>query len=546
MQATLTAPKPSTGGATTKANSPFRGVYETKITGRYTPVTVHQLAIVWWLYRSEHITRQQFRIYFAAQEMQERRRYTKPDPDDPRKRPRKPTYTLDEIKDLIGSKDSETADKALSADVKRLGRLGLVKISDRAISFATSIEQITPPEVDGEIPGVGGFWEFFSQLPNTRRTVPMPRRTVRALAKGFSRGVSGLMVALLIRSLYWHRPGGKAGEQGGYRIDGRTKCSWVADVFNLDRKTVSNARRQLIELGWLAPIDCPQWELNKWGQRYTLNVHAFGPPPEVATAFGQAAASNTQTKSSRETSRGEGGIPSPSAELSGVFPSPCLNTSASPIGEDLKTRKPDHARSGCRSVGSRKKKIGTLRPPRLTDVRAGDLGDTERLLELHRQAIDAGYPVKGEKGRLEFFGLAERARRQGRQAPKLFAWLLREGRFDYITHVEENAANTRIKRLRGEVREKRPPEMSRYQSPRPFRESLGPDERFVEACIVTGRKARIDPFRIAQAKGWTRGRWEGAKMAYEHAEQQRWHATPEGSEGNSGGGFMHLMDDANG
>lgn len=574
MQATLTTPKPSTGGPSTKTRSTFRGVYETKITGRYTPMSVHQLAIAWWLYRSDHITRQQFRIYFAAQEMKERRRYTKVDPDDPRKKPRKPTYTLDEIKDLIGSKGSDTADKALSADVKKLGRLGLVKISDRAITFATSIEQITPPETDQELPGVGGFWDFFSQLPNTKRTVPMPRRTTRALAKGMSRGVSGVMLALVIRSLYWHRPRNSAasqGEQGGagsgggrYRIDGRTKCSWVAEVFNLDRKTVSNARRHLIDCGWLVPIECNQWELNKWGQRYTLNVHAFGPPPpeapEVATAPEEAAVEDTQAKASEESFEiSGGGFPSPSGELSGVFPSPCLNTSSSPIGEDLKTRKPDHARSGCRSVGSRKKKLGSVPPPRITNFRGEDFGDTGRMVELHRQAIEAGYPVKGEKGRLEFFALAERARRHGNDAPRLFAWLLRERRFDFITHAEEDAAIARLRRFRDQ--ENRPRSnpaavgglapgipgtpgrggrgrRSSRNTAQDFRAGLGADERFVQACIITGRDHRIDPFRIAQAQGWTRERWDEAKMVYEHAEKKRWVVDQ-----SEGGGFMHFMDD---
>jgi len=529
MQATLTAPKPRAG----RSNA-TRGVFETTITGRYTPVTVHQLAIVWWLYRSDHITRQQFRVYFAAQEMQERRRYTKAQEtsEDGRRRPRKPSYTLDEIKDLIGSKGSETADKALSADVKKLGRLGLVKIGSRSIDFATSIEQIA-------VDDVASFWEFFAQLPNTRRTVPMPRRTARALAKGFTRGVSGLMIALLIRSLYWHRPGGKAGEQGGYRIDGRTKCSWVAEVFRLDRKTVSTARRRLIELGWLAPIECPQWELNKWGQRYTLNVHAFGPPPEPPEAppefMAPEMAAEVPPEVLGEVSGGlpgGGGFPRPSARLSGVFPSPCLNTSTSPNGEELKTRKPDHARSGYRSVGGWKKKGGRLPPPRITNFRGEDFGDTERMVELHRQAIEAGYPVKGEKGRLEFFALAERARRHGNDAPKLFAWLLREGRLEYITMADEDAAQTRIRSLQNPERKNRPKlpggvggsggGVSREASHKAFLEKLGADERFVAACIATSRQHRLDPFRIARAQGWNRERWDRARMAYELAEKQRW------------------------
>ncbi|MEL7086909.1 MAG: hypothetical protein AAGL98_00460, partial [Planctomycetota bacterium] len=131
--------------------------------------------------------------------------------------------------------------------------------------------------------------------------------------------------------------------------------------------------------------------------------------------------------------------------------------------------------------------------------------------------------------------------------PRLFAWLLREGRFDFITHAEEDAAIARLKRFDyGQTDDPRRSEREtaarlRTRQPHVFRQSLGPDERFAEACIVTGRKAKLDPFRIAQAQGWTRERWEDARMAYELADQQRWHAdqiTPHG--------FTHILDDTEG
>ena len=50
-------------------------VTEEGITGRYRPITTHQLAITWWLYGEGHITRRQLRVAFAAHEMAERRRY---------------------------------------------------------------------------------------------------------------------------------------------------------------------------------------------------------------------------------------------------------------------------------------------------------------------------------------------------------------------------------------------------------------------------------------------------------------------------------------
>ena len=519
MVAALTRPPkppiPQAGGP-----RPPQGIFQTTIQGRYRPVSVHQLAMVWWLYQAKHITARQFRIYFAAHEMHERRRYTKAEPGQPA---RKPLYTLAEVKALIGS---EARDKALTADVNALGRIGLVAIGPHSIEFAVSIDQIA-------IEDVSGFWSFFEQLPNSRRRVPVPRRTCRSLARGHTRGVSGMMLALMIRSLFWHRPGGRAGEQGGYRIDGRTKCSWIADVFGLDRKTVTNARRELIEKGWLCPIECPQWELNKWGQRYRLNVEAFGPED----------AGNSTTQGFNTAASSEGGFPSPSADSADAFPSPCLNTSAPYKKENLKTRKPAPVRSGSTGLGSREENGGAgvgVSRPMLTNIQSGDLRDTGRLLDLLDQAIQAGHPVRGEKGRIEFFALAQRAARQGDQPIRLFVWMLRHRKFNFITQADEDAAVVRLKRHRFAQTERRSEQQQRQRSALRGREafwaSLGEDERFVHACLNVARQNRVDPFRIAQARGWTRSRWEDARMSYEYQEQRRWHSDEVETD------FIHVAD----
>ena len=425
----------------------------------------------------------------------------------------------DEVRDTIGSKHGEAAEKALSADVKAVGRLGLVKISAHRIEFAVSIDQIA-------VDDVAGFWQMFDQIKNKARVVPLPRRTCRALAKGMTKGDTGMVLALVIRSLFWHK------REGEYRIDGRTKCSWIAEVFQLDRKTISTARASLIKMGWMEEVPCEQWELNKWGQRYRLNLDAFGP---------------------KKAPTEDGKNPSPEQILSGVIPSPCLNNSTSSYEETLKNRKPDPTRSGSGSVGSRKKKVGKsrakLRGPMLHNVRSVDLGDTERLLELHRQAIEAGHPVGGEKGRLDFVALAERAKAQGNSAPKLFAWLLRAGRFDFITMEDEDAAVARLRRHRNQSdpRNNRRSEGEssggravKRQTRQEFIASLPEDHRFVVACLKVGNQRRIDPFRIAQAKGWTRDRWDDARMAYELADKQRWHI----EDADRSSGFFHLMDDS--
>ena len=46
---------------------------------------------------------------------------------------------------------------------------------------------------------------MLAKIPNPGRPVPVPRRMLRALAGGFNRAVMAVIIATLIRSLFWHR-----------------------------------------------------------------------------------------------------------------------------------------------------------------------------------------------------------------------------------------------------------------------------------------------------------------------------------------------------
>jgi len=63
-----------------------------RIEGRFRRITVHQITLAWWLYAAGHITRRQLRVYFAAHELAERRRYTSEE-----HRGSKPLYTIEEL-----------------------------------------------------------------------------------------------------------------------------------------------------------------------------------------------------------------------------------------------------------------------------------------------------------------------------------------------------------------------------------------------------------------------------------------------------------------
>jgi len=488
MPATLKPSPPSVGqGGKTPARP--REAWTDRITGRFRRITVHQLALAWWLYKSRHITMRQLRVYFAAHEMAERRRYSKA--------AERPLYGLDEIKALVGGRGTKTADRDLSADVKALGRIGLVKISAHAIDFAVSVDQIA-------VENVSGFWAMFESIDNRRRTVPVPRRTCRALAGGLRPAMMAVMIALMIRGLYWHRPRKEAGEQGGYRVDGSTKRAWIAEVFGVSERAVTDARATLTELGWITPDDDqPQWHRNRYGVRDRINVEAFGPEKQ---------------------DQGVGQSASPTPDNSGQSASPCLNSSSSLTG-NINTRKPAPVRAGPAGVsietrkGSRKKSS----EPTLRDITDEDLRDTRRMIKLHRQAVAQGVPVAGEAGRLDFLALAERARACGSNPPKLFAWLLKQRRFEFITQANEDAAARRLRELRDGPRE-RGRGVAVAKTPRPKPVELTEDDKVVIACLQTAKKNRgVDPFQLArQVKGWTRDRWDVAQAKYQGKQVGRW------------------------
>lgn len=489
--ATLSLRPAEPAGAGQEAVHQFQAV-EAQIEGRYRRITVHQLTLAWWLHTAGHLTRRQLRVYFAAHEMHERRNYT-----DRVHGPERPLYRIEELAALVGGRGSQTAYDELRADVKRLAAVGLVKIAKHGIEFAQSADQIT-------VEDLAGFWSMFEQMPNRRRTVPVPRRTLRALAAGFSRAVTGVMLAMLIRSLFWHR------ESGTYRVDGRTKGSWIAEVFGISRRAVTEARATLIELGWIEPMDAPQWALNRWGSHDRINAAWSASEDRGATDSTPGAV-------------GEGGSPpvenaSPCGRFSAVSATPCLNRFSS-LTRDKNTRRldgtaPDPAGASARSRWGGRKKEQAAGAPNIRDIQPRHLKRTEDLLELYRQAVEIGLAKPSEAGRLDFLALAERAKAHGKRTGALFYWLLREKKTVFITQADEDAACVRLRELRdGPRRREQWGGESHPPAPKPL--ELTDDERFMLACVRVAAQRRIDdPFHLARGRGWTREQWERVESAY--------------------------------
>lgn len=541
---------PKSGDVCPKAT--LMGHYAGRIEGSYRPITVHQLTLAWWLHASGHMTRRQLRVYFALHEMSERRRYAQEG--------REPHYKLDEVLHLVGGRGEQSSGGArdrseLSGDLRRLARLGLAALSDHHIEFATSADQIRLGSEDGGgVDDLSGFWTMFEQIPNRRRTVPVPRRMVRALAAGFSRATTALILALLIRGLFWHRGtddsggGVKRRVNGIYRTDGRYKLSWVARVFGVSRRSVSDARSTLIELGWIEPLEVGQVMMNRFGLHDRIVPdwkHPDTSDPELArteTAVGDGASSDDQASAASACPNDDFHGESASPDLTDSLPltgnqytrnpaPPAKAGRAGPAGVSTSsTWRSDRERSelGGRNRGSGgrggKGRGGSGGPPNIRDIQAADLASTDRLLELHRQACGLGLSSPSEHGRLEFLALAERARTRGSRSGALFYWLLRERKTAFITLSDEDRAAQRLREhLNGPTQ--READRERWRGggpPRSVPEQLTEQERVVVACIRVAKKHRLDPAIVArQAKGWTRQAWDEAHEAFQNAQAER-------------------------
>src|SRR5207247_416064 len=97
-----------------------------KPTGGFIFLTVQQLCLLWWAYRTRLIQFMDFRVWFAAQEMAARRCQLD--------HGQEPEYTPKELHGLVGGGGGEH----LRASIRRLEALGLLAWSSKKLTFAKS------------------------------------------------------------------------------------------------------------------------------------------------------------------------------------------------------------------------------------------------------------------------------------------------------------------------------------------------------------------------------------------------------------------------
>ena len=376
---------------------------QTKPVGGYRLIPTRDLCLVWTYFDAGRISRAAMNAYFACHELLERRRWLESG--------RTPRFTVAELERLVGGGEG----RARRA-VRELEHAGLLRGSRDRLEFLYPDD---PPE---------SFAEMLEALDGRSALVPVPRHVILLLA-GTTRVRTATILGHMLRLLH-------GGGRAKVRCTGLVKASWVAETFGVSERAVKRDRKALIEFGILTRVDTPQWVLNRYGARFTWNLEWARPVRQVQPVENRSAGEGDTEPVLAPPTRETGPSLSPPRD-NGNLPS-----------------EGTHQNPASRTSGSSAKKS---KKPRLTHIVLEDLRSDERLATLFTEAMAAGLCVGSDADRLNFFAAAEHALAVGtRNAPGLFAWLIRSGRFAFCTQADEDAAHDRLRRQTG-GRRKRPP-----------------------------------------------------------------------------------------
>lgn len=452
--------------------------YETaeKPVGGFARVSVHQILLVWWARMSGLIGPFEFRLWWAAVEVNARRVAAANDRDGRKRTVANRFNQFDEWAGLVGGAGG--VEKTRRA-FKKLHRVGLLTCTSNRIRFIESPDQLRCEDLTE-------YWSLVERVGRAARRgqpVPVPRTVVRLLAGGVGRGVAATMLGVLLRCVRRRKLNGAWVCLSG----GLVSASWIAEAFEVGEATVKHAFKHLQCLGWLERQETPHWVQQRHGARTLVNL-TWSRPAEEPEAVG-------------------------GFESTPRKPESC-NVSTPPLTEtknslrDIKTRNPvSPDRSGF--SGER-----GLKKPTLRNVTPGDLRSTERLLTLFDHAKQGGLVASSDYDRLRFVTAAEHALVKGtRNACGLFMHIVRKKLWHFCTNDDEDAANRRLKRhFYGDTTKREPkPDFERPKLP-PI--VLSEDARLVVAVRRVAEQHRLagDPFYLLKRERpeWTRERWDKA------------------------------------
>jgi hypothetical protein len=460
----------------------------TRIAGGFVLVPVVELMHAWRASRSAPLGIGDFRVWLAMREMVARRQAL---PEG-----REPAYGLAELANLLG-----VTRKRAGASVRRLEAAALIAWSDSAIGFVDPrVEEVDLDDTIGRGKG----------------SVAIPRRMLRFLVAGAKPAIIATALGVLLRCL--------SRRSGGFDGRGRVKASWIVRTFGMSIPAVKVSRRELVELGWIAPEPSDQWTENRWGRAFRIdlgwsNLATSSEPDSIPPRPDPGPSSIPpdlhpeplrEFKDQEPASGGPAGveIKGQGGEIPGYHP--LLSTRQQVAPQD---HPPGHHPD---ALEDHDLAIGESRPPgvpTLADVRIEDLKDTGRLLDLHRQAVDRGFVGASEADRLAFVAAAEHALAIGKgNPPGLFAWLVRNGCWRYATLDDEGAARRKLHLHQhdrfGHVVDERP-RVTSWSSPG-FSEDARVVREIRTACIRAGVYRDPWPAFSARNSGWDRRRWDAA------------------------------------
>jgi hypothetical protein len=417
-----------------------------------------------------------------------------------------PNYTVAELARLCG-----LPTKRVNAALGELTGLGLLEeFSPTEVRFARSGKGLKLSD------GHRSSFRSWFDLLTRRRYVPIPRRALVLACESGSKAQVATILGVCLRCS-WLRPG------QGMSLTGRVSCSWLARRFGLSPRAIENAKAHLVALGWI----------ERTGNITTLGeVLRINPAWErLAATTPECVPTNGDTQPDRPSGTKSAGVGSPS----GTKPAGVFLTPESPPPEEI--QKPGRKSPGAIApagpgpgISNRNQGIkdqdppATLPPPRLSSIRAEDLRDTGRALELFRQATKCGLLNGSENSRLKWLAAIERARTVGARNPTgVLLHIVKARKWDYLSDGHYEAAAARLRAFFNA----RPPGAMPFLAPRPATPERPPErarpQLSKDAWLVklVGQKVRgsTNVFAaIRQHAGWDHARYAAAVRELEGAE----------------------------
>jgi hypothetical protein len=459
--------------------------------GGFAFFTVTQLVMAWSALREGEIGLKELRVYFALAEMKSRRcGCTDDDPP--------PEFTPLEVRRLVGGAGGERA------AVNKLLAVGLLReVSKTSIEFATD-----PGELRFEPKTLEATLDI---IPNNDRRVPVPRRIVRLIAGGARRTLIATILGHLIRCMFYKR--------GMCHPKGCVKASWIAEVFGISERAVKGQRQHLVALGWLLPQETSQRTLNGHGLWVTINLAWDRVSEAKERLYEPVAAAAGGGEGTPEPAVAEADSPAklslpPEEQVPPNLPALIEDPKPLPRGGSKNQEPASGGTTGVYISESESKKTeATADRPTLRDVKPEDLLDPARLLDLHAQAVAAGYVSSSEADRLNVFAAANHARVIGsRNPPGLFVRILRSGLWSFLTQDDEDVARVQLRRVL--YPERASAGLPRGEAPRPS-PGISADARFVRDVTAQLRQRGIPESSVwrlvnHERPEWTRERWDAA------------------------------------